>query len=110
MAWLGLAALVAGALGFMMVFVACAVLALRAAIWVVLLPFRLLFGVLTLPWLLVKTIVLGAGALVAVVAAVGLVVALLVPLLPLVFIGVVTWAIVRLMRRPAAQANLSATR
>jgi hypothetical protein len=108
MAFLGLA-LLAGVIGFLMVFVACAVLALRAVIWIVLLPFRLLFAVLTLPWLLVKGVALTVGAILVllvaivavVVAVVGLVVALLVPILPLVFIGLVTWALVRLMRRPA---------
>ena len=104
----GLAVLLAGGFVLMM--------AIKAIVWVVLLPFRLLFavlgallgGLLFLPLLLLKLVI---GALFFVVvgpvlviafgaAAVAALVALAVPLLPLLGIAFVVWVVMR-SSRPA---------
>jgi len=83
--------------------------ALHVGWWVVTLPFRALFWLIALPFLLVKValLIVGAAAL-----AVGLVVsgaaltlgvlaAVLVPLAPIALLVFAVWAIARLLRRPA---------
>ena len=85
--------------------------ALKMVFWVAFLPFRLLFGVLTLPFLLLR-LILGviAGLIGGVVLLVGAVVfvvvalaTILAPLLPIAFVVLVTWAIVKLLSRPSSQ-------
>ena len=95
--------------------VAAGVMAVRAVFFLVLLPFRLLFGLVLFPLWLVKTAlkivgavivlpivaVAGGIALIAVVAAA--VLALMVPLLPILLVGVALYFIIRaLTRRPVA--------
>jgi hypothetical protein len=82
---------------------------LKVVVWIVLLPFRLLFGLLILPLLLVKAlagavalILMGPILLVTLLAgAVAAAVALLVPLLPLIVVGALIWFLVRASQRPA---------
>jgi hypothetical protein len=77
----------------------------------VLLPLRIVFGLLFLPLLLVIKLIVGTvlffvvgpivllATLVSIVAAV---IGLIVPLLPLVFIGFVVWLLVRASRPAVA--------
>ncbi len=82
----------------------------RAALWILFLPFRVVGWVLFLPLLLLKIIVGVLGAIltpvVAVVAAVvaALVAGLFVPLLPVLVIAFFVWLVVRMVRpsHPAA--------
>lgn len=86
-------------------------LVLKIVAWTILLPFRLLFRILMIPvWLALGVVGLGAGAvllpllLVAVgalvlVGAVTALLALFLPLMPFVLVGLLVWAFVR--RRPA---------
>ena len=75
-------------------------------LWVVLLPLRLLFGLLLLPFLLLKVVgmaiggllLLIAGPILAIALVAGLVavaVAVVAPLLPLLFIAFVVWFVIR---------------
>jgi hypothetical protein len=95
--------------------VAAGVMAVRALFFLVLLPFRLLFGLVLFPLWLVRTAlkivgaaivlpivaVAGGIALIAVVAAA--VLALVVPLLPILLVGVALYFIIRaITRRPVA--------
>ena len=105
------------ALGAMMAFGVMVALAVSAILWLVLrgliflvtLPFRLLFAVIALPLLLLKIVLMAVAAVVlfALFAAGrsagrgGLVVGVLIPLLPILLVVGLTFAIVRLMRRPA---------
>ncbi len=105
------------ALGAMMavgVMVALAVSAiawfvLRGLIFLVTLPFRLLFAVIALPLLLLKIVLMAVAAAVLItllaagglLIALGVVVGVLIPLLPILLVVGLTFAIVRLMRRPA---------
>ena len=87
---------------------AAVVLALvKAVLWLVLLPFRILFGLLFLPLLLLKLVlggvllflltpVLVVAGVVAVVAGAA---AVVVPLLPLILLGLILYAIVRAASR-----------
>lgn len=80
---------------------------LKLVLWVVLLPFRLLFKLLMVPvWLTVGGIGLALGALaapllfvvlaaVAVVGILGTVLALLLPAIPFILLGLLLWAVVR---------------
>ena len=72
-------------------------LALKALIWLVLLPFRLamwvIAAVMVLPLLLIGGILLGVGLLVAIIT----------PLLPLLVFGVLVWGLVRLIQGPASR-------
>ena len=76
----------------------------RAALWILFLPFRVVGWLLFLPLLLLKLLVGIAGAVltpvVAVMAAVvaAVVAALLVPLLPVVVIAAFVWLVVKLSR------------
>jgi hypothetical protein len=94
---------------------AAGVMAARAILWIVLLPFRIVFGLLFLPFWLAKAalklvglvifvplaVVAGGLALIGVLLAALLAVA--VPLLPILIVGGLLWAIIRsFSRRPAA--------
>lgn len=78
----------------------------KAVVWLVVLPFRLLFYVLLLPLVLIKVVLAGLLMLVvapvlviaAVLGALAVAAAILVPLLPLAFIGFAIWMVVRLSR------------
>jgi hypothetical protein len=91
-------------------FVLGMLLLFKAVLWLVLLPFRLLFWTLALPLLLVKLVIGIVGGVLlfallavgSVLALVGFFVAILIPLLPLALMFFVIWALVRLMKRPAA--------
>jgi hypothetical protein len=89
-------------------FIAAAALFLflfKLLFWLVLLPFRLLVWLIALPLLLLKAVALGvAGLLLGLLVVAGgvfVAVAVIVPLLPIVLLVVLTWALVRLLRRPA---------
>jgi hypothetical protein len=94
-------ALVAGTLGVVF-------LVVKFVLWTVLLPIRLIFKLLWLPFFLVKGLLLGiVGLLAAPVLAIGallaivaMVVVVLLPLLPLLFVALAIWALVRLFSRP----------
>lgn len=87
------------------------VLALKLAVWAVLLPFRLLWKLITIPiWLTLGALGLVAGAValpvvlfgvvaVAVVGVLAAVLAILLPAIPFVLLGLLVWALFR--RSPA---------
>jgi hypothetical protein len=84
-------------------------LIVQAAIWVVLLPFRLLFALVALPFVILKIflvvvfgLVFGALAIAAIAAVAGIALAVLVPILPLLAVVGLTWLFLKAMRRPAA--------
>jgi hypothetical protein len=89
----------------------------KAIVWLVLLPFRILFGllfsVLLLPLLLLKALVIGillvaVGPIVVLSilgAALATVLALAVPLFPLLCIGFVVWLVMRSADRPSPSAS-----
>ena len=76
----------------------------RAALWILFLPFRVVGWLLFLPLLLVKAVVAIVGVVltpvVAVVAAVvaALIAGLFVPLLPVVVIAAFVWLVVKMSR------------
>lgn len=78
---------------------------IKALFWLILLPVRLLVWVIALPLLLLKAVLLSVVGLllglVFVVSGVFVVLAVFVPLLPIVLFLGLTWALVRLLRRPA---------
>lgn len=84
-------------------------LALKAVLWVVLLPFRLLFqivlGILLLPLLLLKLVFGGLFLLVSIpfliLAGVAALVGIAVPLFPLLCIALVVWIVMRSSRSTA---------
>lgn len=88
---------------------AISLILLKMVLWIVLLPIRLLLGIILLPLLLFKAIgggilllVLGPIVALALVAgAVAVAAALVVPLLPLLFVAFVVWLLVRASGRPA---------
>lgn len=101
------------ALGFL-VAAAClgvglALAVLKILLWTVLLPLRVILGILFLPLLLLKAVVGGLalvilGPILAVLLLAGLLAAtaaVLVPLLPLLLLGSLVWLIVRATERPA---------
>ena len=83
-------------------------LLMKAVLWLVLLPFRLLFLALALPLLLINVVVgIVGGVLLATFLAIGgvlvaILLAVVAPLLPLALLVLGTWALFRLMKRPAA--------
>lgn len=82
---------------------------LKALVWLVLLPFRLIGWMLLLPLLLFKAVLGGlvGVAIVPFVAAAGLValaVAVVLPLLPLLLLAAVVWGVFAVLSRPAAAA------
>jgi hypothetical protein len=96
--------------GAVAIAVSIGVLLLQALFWLVTLPFRLLFWAISVPLFLLKALVLMVGTVLAggvliiggLALAVTLLVAVALPLLPLAFVVFVTWALVRMMRRPVA--------
>ena len=93
----------------MTAFVLALWLFLRVVLWIVLLPFKLLFLAVAIPLFFVKLVVgfiafllLCALALGSVLALAGLFLALLVPLLPFVILAFAIWALVRITKRPVA--------
>jgi len=82
----------------------------RLVFWLLFLPFKLLFWLLSVPFLVIKFLLWPVAGLLllvglaagAVLLGVSLAVALAVPLVPLAALVFVIWALLRLMRRPAA--------
>jgi hypothetical protein len=87
----------------------------KAVLWLVLLPFRLLFGlvfgIFLIPLLILKLVLFVIGAILLVLlapvlligvvgAVIGAVVGLAGPLLPLACIGFVVWVVMRSRREP----------
>jgi len=98
--------LVAGVLAVALLGAVTAWSLLKAILWLVVLPFRLLFGmlfgVLMLPLLLVKAILFIVAAIVCVVvlpvvvmSIVTAAISLIVPLFPLLFLGFLVWVVTR---------------
>jgi hypothetical protein len=95
---------------------ALGVVAVRAVLWLVFLPFRLLFGALLVPFWIGRTLLKLVGfvvmlPIVAVVGAIALlgvlataVVAVLVPLAPVLLVGGVLYVVFRLFSRGPAVA------
>ena len=85
---------------------------LKLVFWAILLPFKFLLGVLLIPLLLVKAAVAGVALLViAPLAALLLfgvalvtILALAVPLLPILCLGLLVWVVVRAAARPVMAA------
>ena len=81
----------------------------RVILWIVLLPFRLLFALLILPLLLFKLLIGGLVflivgpvlAILAFVAAIVIGAVVAVPLLPLLLVGAIIWMILRTGRSTA---------
>ena len=97
--------------------VAISLVLLKAALWLVLLPVRLLFYELLLPVLFVLKGVLGGVLLLvlapflliaAIVSLVTLAVAVVVPLLPLLFVAFCVWFVLRLARAGEAASPRAA--
>lgn len=97
-------------LGFAVVgglFIAAAVFwfLVKVFFWVILLPVRLLVWIMALPLLLVTAVLLSVVGLllglVFVVSGMFVALAVFVPLLPIILFLGLTWALVRLLRRPA---------
>jgi hypothetical protein len=81
----------------------------KAIFWLVLLPFRMLFGllagILVLPFLLVKGLLFFVAALVCIIVLPIVfvsIVAAAAPFLPLLLLGIVVWAVLRSRRTAAA--------
>jgi len=85
-------------------------LVVKGVLALVALPLRLVGGLIALPFVILKIVILGVvftavfGALLVagVFAAIGLTLAILVPLAPLALIGLLVWAIAR-SARPAVR-------
>jgi hypothetical protein len=89
-------------------------LLVRLALFAVLLPFRLVFGLLFIPFWIAKSVLklavgavvlpvfLVGGILLAVVVAIGALVALLAPLVPVLIVGLLIWVVVRSFRPAVA--------
>ena len=93
----------------MLVCLVVGVAMIKLLFWLVLLPLRLVWFALTLPFLLlglafklvVGVVLLPVFLFAAVVGAAAVAFALALPLLPLVVLAVFVWAIVKLAARPA---------
>jgi hypothetical protein len=93
--------------------------AFRMAFWMVLLPVRLLFGVLIVPfWIarmllkvvfgaLMLPVLLVVGGLLTMAALIAAFVAIVTPMLPLLIVGFLIWVVIRSLRRPAVVAYTS---
>jgi hypothetical protein len=76
---------------------------LKAILWIVLLPIRLVLGIVLLPLLLLKAVVVGIllvviGPIVALAligATIAFAAAVLIPLLPILLVGLLVWLLVR---------------
>lgn len=99
------------------VLLAVGALAVRALLWIVLLPFRMVFGLLLFPVWLVKSalklvgfaivlpIVAVAGGLALIGVLLAAVLAVVVPLAPILLVAGLLWVVVRSFgRRPATVA------
>ena len=96
--------------------VSVGVFVLRMAFWMVLLPLRMLFGLLFVPFWIAKTVLkvafgvlllplmLIVGGVLAVAAFLAALVAVVTPLVPLLILGLLIWVVARSFRRPAAIA------
>jgi hypothetical protein len=94
--------------------VAVGALILRVAFWAILLPFKIVFGLLFLPFWIGKTllrlafgvvlvpVLLVGGILVAFVAAIAAIVAIITPLLPFAIVAFLIWMVFRSFGRPVA--------
>jgi hypothetical protein len=94
--------------------VAAAAFVIRAAFWLILLPIRLVFALLFVPfWIarMVLKVTVGAillpvvmvgGLIVAAIAAVAALIAVVTPLLPLLLVGVLIWLVLRSFRPATA--------
>jgi hypothetical protein len=94
--------------------VAVGALLLRLVFFVILLPVRLVFGLLFIPFWIAKTVLkvavgalmlpifLVGGGLLAAVVAIGALVALVAPLVPLLIVGLLIWAVFRSFRPAVA--------
>lgn len=89
--WLALGGIVFAAVAFFGVLFAFVVLALKAAFWLILLPFRLI------GWA-IGAVFAVAGVMLAIVGGLAL---LLAPLLPLAILAGLVYGVYRLVRRPA---------
>ncbi len=78
----------------------------KVVLWAILLPIRLLFGLLVLPFLLLKVVAMAIGGLLFVIVGpifaiallaglLAVAVAVIAPLLPFLFVGFVVWFLVR---------------
>lgn len=78
----------------------------RSLMWLILLPFKLLFALIAVPFLLLKFILLAIGGVVGVTLAVAggllMLFAIVLPLVPLLALGALIWAIATAGQRPAA--------
>lgn len=92
--------------------VVAGVMMLKSLVALLFLPIRLILSIVLLPVLLLKAliggilmlVVLPIAAIAAVVGFIALALALAVPLLPLAFIGLVIWFVLRAARPPAIAA------
>ncbi len=112
---LALASLILVALIFAAV-VSVGALILRAAFWAILLPFKIVFGLLFVPFWIGKTVLkltfglvlvpvfLVGGILLAIVAALAAIVAIITPLLPFAIVAFLLWMVLRSFGRPAITA------
>ena len=87
-------------------------LILRATLWLVLLPLRLVFAIIALPLLLLKVLIfsivavvflalIAAGGALVMAGLVGFLLAVVLPLVPILLVGTVVWLVVKMVRRPA---------
>lgn len=88
--------------------------AIRALVFVVTLPFRLLFGLLLIPFWIAKTVLrVGgvvvllpllacAGVLAVILFALGAIAVAILPLVPIVLIGLLLWAVIRAFKPASA--------
>ena len=74
--------------------VSVAAFVFRMAFWLVFLPFRLLFGLLIVPFWIARV-----GGLLAAAALIATIVAVISPLLPLLIVGFLIWVVVRSFSR-----------
>jgi hypothetical protein len=99
-------------LGLVLLALTAVAFVIRLFFWVIFLPFRLLFGLLLLPLLLIKTIVGGLFsivlgplfAFVAIVTAIVIAALFALPLAPVLLLLFVCWMFAR-ARRPALPAS-----
>jgi hypothetical protein len=94
--------------------VSVGVLIVRIALWAILLPFKIVFGLLFLPFWIAKTLLrfafgallvpvfLVGGILLALVAAIAAIVAIITPILPFAIVAFLIWMVFRSFGRPVA--------
>ena len=109
-AFVALSIALAVVLGFGLAALGLVAVLVKGVLMLVLLPFRLFFGLLLFPFrlargllgLLLLPVVLVFGGLIALVALVGGLLTLTMPLLPLAALVVLVWLLGRSKRKPAA--------